>query len=74
MGKMYINAGSGLNIGGTSPVSNGMYRLGSSKVYIKNGVKHRDNGPAVIRRDGTKEYWKEGKLIKVVKPEGAADE
>lgn len=67
MGKTFVNAA--LNLGGTSPVPNGTYTIGGNKVYIKNGMKHRDRGPAVIHRDGTKEYWKEGKLIKIVKPE-----
>lgn len=39
------------------------------KAWFYHGIRHRKNGPAVIYPDGTEEYWREGKLIHVMKPE-----
>ena len=30
-------------------------------IYLKNGVLHREDGPAVIYDDGISEYWFEGR-------------
>jgi hypothetical protein len=32
--------------------------------YLKNGIYHREDGPAFIRSDGEKEYWIHGEYIK----------
>jgi hypothetical protein len=47
-----------------SPINNH-----TSFEWYKNGLKHRDNGPAVIDWHGS-EWWKEGKIVKIsrVKP------
>jgi hypothetical protein len=34
------------------------------RYHYKNGMLHNDSGPAVIHKDGTKEYWLEGKRVK----------
>ena len=31
-----------------------------TKVWYRNGLKHRIDGPAVIRENGEKEYWLDG--------------
>lgn len=31
--------------------------------YFKNGRLHNDKGPAVIKKDGTKEYWLNGRQV-----------
>ena len=50
----------GLNLGGTGNLGNGMIDKGSSKVYIKNGQKHRINGPAETHLNGYEAWFKEG--------------
>lgn len=50
-----------LNIGGTDNQGNGVVDSGSVKQYLKNGKKHRLNGPAEIRRDGYEAWFFEGK-------------
>jgi hypothetical protein len=32
--------------------------------YVLNGQLHREDGPAVIRPDGTREWWVHGKKVK----------
>jgi len=34
-----------------------------SKEWYKNGIWHREDGPAYIRKDGYKEWWLDGKGI-----------
>ena len=43
-------------------VGNGVYHLGGRKIFISNGVKHRENGPAVIGNDGYEAYYYNGVL------------
>ena len=33
------------------------------KGWFKNGVVHREDGPAYIRSDGVKSWWLDGKII-----------
>ena len=42
-----------------------VYDNGRILVYYKNGVKHRDYGPAISHLNGYREWWKKGKFIKV---------
>jgi len=51
-----------LNIGGTGNLGNGLVDNGNTKIYLKNGQKHRLNGPAEIRGDGYEAWFKEGVL------------
>ena len=40
---------------------NGLHINGfGTKCWYKNGLLHRDDGPAVIYPDGRQEWWKEG--------------
>lgn len=39
-----------------------------SKFWHKNGVLHRDNGPAIMRVSGTREWWVNGQLHRKNKP------
>jgi hypothetical protein len=49
-----------ISLGNVPMVDNGCHTIKGAKVYFKNGVKHRSNGPAVIQRDGTQEYFNDG--------------
>ena len=49
-----------LNIGGTGNQGNGVIDSGSVKKYLKNGQKHRVNGPAEIHLDGYEAWFFEG--------------
>ena len=45
-----------VSLGQTPKIANGCHVMsGGVKIYIKNGLKHRDNGPAEIQKD--KEIW-----------------
>lgn len=37
---------------------------GGTEVWLKDGLWHREDGPARITRHGVKEWWLEGKLIR----------
>lgn len=53
--------GVGINLGGIPKMGNGMHVLADgTRIYTRKGEKHRDNGPAEIRRDGYKAHFKEG--------------
>lgn len=41
------------------------------RAYYKDGRKHRDAGPAVIWANGTRRYYTDGVLLKIVYPHGA---
>ena len=65
-----------LNLGGRSKVPDGRHTLAKGiLVYIKDGEKHRVNGPAEIHPDGTQIWFKNGLKHRVsgpavVKPNG----
>ena len=42
----------------------------NNRIYLNPGICHRDFGPAVIYPDGYMEYYKYGKMIKIVFPNG----
>ena len=47
-----------INLGRVHKLPNGMYQLpGNSKVYLRDGRKHRENGPAEVRKDGYEAYF-----------------
>jgi hypothetical protein len=46
----------GFNLGSTGNLGNGMVNNGTTKIYMKNGQKHRLNGPAEIHINGY-EAW-----------------
>ena len=50
-----------INLGSRNKLPDGRYELSKgTKIYIKNGDKHRDNGPAEIRTDGYQAWFKNG--------------
>lgn len=49
-----------VSLGSSPNLGNGMIDTGREKIYLKNGAKHRENGPAVIGRDGKEEWFKNG--------------
>jgi len=49
-----------ISLGNVPKVDNGCHIIKGAKVYFRDGCKHRPNGPAVIGRDGTKEYFIKG--------------
>jgi len=51
-----------INFGGPPKVPNGLYHAPGMKYYIKDGRKHRLNGPAVIKTDGYEAWYFEGEL------------
>lgn len=59
-----------VSIGNTPKVDNGCHALsGHVKVYIKNGLKHRLNGPAEIdTKKGVETWFKEGKRHRIGGP------
>jgi len=58
-GNPYINASAG--IGGVPSVHDGKHSTGRGFVYLRGGVKHRTRGPAEVRDDGYKAFWRHGK-------------
>lgn len=53
--------GIGINLGGMPKINNGMHVLGDgTRLHTRNGAKHRDNGPAEVKRNGYQAYYKEG--------------
>jgi hypothetical protein len=42
-------------------ICDGIYTNDEKLLSFKNGIKHRDGKPAVILKDGTKEWWLYGK-------------
>lgn len=72
--------GIGVNgLGGMTKLGNGMHVIeGGTQLYTRNGEKHRDNGPAEIRRDGYKAYYRNGVLDRndgpaVIHPDGTQE-
>jgi hypothetical protein len=65
-----------LSLGNVPKVDNGCHQIKGAKVYFRDGCKHRPNGPAVIQRDGTQEYFfqgirhREGDKPAVIFPDG----
>ena len=49
-----------ISLGNVPKVDNGCHEIKGDKVFVKDGLKHRVNGPAVIKRDGALEYYQEG--------------
>jgi hypothetical protein len=41
-------------------LENGRHPTGTGYVYLKGGLKHREHGPAEIRRDGYEVWWLRG--------------
>lgn len=67
MGKPYIGAAASL--GKVPKVPNGAHMMsGGSRVYIQDGLKHRENGPAEIRRDGYRAWFWRGVKHRKGKP------
>lgn len=59
MGKPMI--GVGINLGRVPKMSNGTHTLADgTRIYTKNGDKHRDNGPSEIKPNGYKAYYTKG--------------
>jgi hypothetical protein len=40
----------------------------NAKIWYKNSRLHREDGPAIEHYNGIKEYWVDGKLIKIERP------
>jgi hypothetical protein len=49
-----------MNLGGTGNLGNGMVDNGKTKIWLKNGRKHRLNGPAEIDIDGYEAWFFNG--------------
>jgi len=49
-----------ISLGNVPKVDNGCHLIKGAKVYFRDGCKHRPNGPAVVQRDGTQEYFIKG--------------
>ena len=50
-----------INLGKIPKLPDGRHIIsGDTQIYIRNGLKHRDVGPAEIRRDGYKAWFKKG--------------
>ena len=49
-----------VNLGKVPKVGNGLHHIGKRKVYIFGGMKHRENGPAEIGRDGYEAWYTKG--------------
>ena len=62
--------GININLGNTNKIDNGCHTLsGNIKVYIKDGLKHRLNGPAEIHLNSGKKIWfKMGKKHRIGGP------
>jgi hypothetical protein len=51
-----------VNLGNTPKIANGCHIMsGNVKTYIRDGFKHRDNGPAEIYPNGKSIWFKMGK-------------
>jgi len=68
-----------ISLGRVPGLPNGRHIVsGNKQIYIRNGKKHRDNGPAEIRRDGYKAWFKFGvkhrsKGPAVIHPDGTKE-
>ncbi len=49
-----------MNLGRVPKTGNGRHFIGKRQVYIFDGRKHRENGPAEIGRDGYEAWYKQG--------------
>ena len=49
-----------VNLGRVPKMPNGLHHIGKRQVYIYNGKKHRENGPAEIGRDGYEAWYQHG--------------
>lgn len=71
--------GVSVNLGNIPKLENGTHTLADgTKLYTKNGDKHRDKGPAEIRPNGYKAYFTQGVLNRnngpaVVHPDGTQE-
>ena len=50
-----------LNLGGSGNLGNGLIDDGNKKQWLKNGQKHRLNGPAEVHRNGYEAWFLDGK-------------
>jgi len=68
-----------ISLGNVPKVDNGCHTIKGAKVYFRDGCKHRPNGPAVIQRDGTLEYFikgvrhRDGGKPAVIRPDGSLE-
>lgn len=51
-----------LSLGINPKLPNGRYVVGPNTIWVVNGMKHRERGPAETRRNGYKAWFKYGKL------------
>lgn len=49
------------NVGRVRIMENGRHPTSNGFVYIRDGVKHRDKGPAEVWRNGYEAWWRMGK-------------
>lgn len=64
---MYIPVS--INLGKIPKLPNGRHVLnGNTQIYIYDGQKHRENGPAEIHRDGYKAWFRHGLRHRKGKP------
>jgi len=58
----------GESLGRAPGLQNGRYATGRGYVYIRNGLKHRERGPAETRNDGYEAWYFLGRLHRVGGP------
>jgi len=74
-----MNISVGNNIGGMPKLPNGRHMVShGTYIYTKNGLKHRENGPAEVRRDGYQAYYTDGVKDRkgapaVIRPDGIVE-
>jgi hypothetical protein len=56
------------NLGGRSRLENGRHPTGKGFVYLRDGVKHREKGPAEIWNNGYKAWYFKGRKHRVEGP------
>lgn len=45
-----------------------------TQLWVKNGILHNENGPAVIRANGDRGWYLNGKLYRVAGPDDGGDD
>lgn len=67
--RVWINLSTGCMEHPTGPA---VVTNDGTRIWMKDGVPHRDNGrPAVVRTDGTTEFWLHGRRIHLIDNDAA---
>ena len=58
---MSTSVGVSVNLGRLEKIPNGKQVInGSTTIWVRNGKKHRETGPAEVHRDGYEAWFKDG--------------